>query len=77
MKNINIGEMIKEEVHSQGMSIVEFAKRINCRRSNVYNIFSRSSINTHLLIMISKALNKNFFKYVAGIMDVFLERPSA
>ncbi len=37
------------------------AKKINCERPNVYYIFKQESINTDLLLRISRALNHDFF----------------
>lgn len=38
------------------------ARKINCERPNVYYIFSQPSINTEMLLRISRALGKDFFK---------------
>ncbi len=60
---IHIGQLIKEEMLRQERTPAWLARRINCQRPNLYYIFSQPTINTQLLIAISKALNKNFFKY--------------
>ncbi|MBR5957464.1 MAG: hypothetical protein IKZ99_03790, partial [Salinivirgaceae bacterium] len=60
-----IGELIEYEVRKQGFEIAEFAKMINCKRNNVYNIFDRNTIDVALLARISKVLNHNFFDDVA------------
>ena len=46
-----------------------FARRINCHRANVYDIFSRPSIDCDLLARISIALNHNFFADLAAEID--------
>lgn len=58
---IHIGKKIKEEVYSQGIPIVSFAKKINRSRNVVYNIFERESIDTDLLNKIGKVLDCDFF----------------
>ena len=58
----HIGHLIREELKLQGRTVTWFAKAINCDRTNIYNIFERESIDTNLLIRISKALNRNFFE---------------
>lgn len=59
-KDFHIGQMIREEVKKQGYKTQEFAEKINCARSNVYNIFERDNIDIALLIIISKVLHRNF-----------------
>ena len=57
-----IGELIQERVKSQKLDVTEFAKLINKERSNVYNIFNRSSIDTDLLKKIGQVLDYDFFQ---------------
>ena len=58
----HIGQLIRDELKQQGRTVTWLAKAINCDRTNIYNIFERESIDTNLLIRISKALNRNFFE---------------
>lgn len=58
---LHIGRLIKEELHRQERSIVWFAEKLSCDRTNVYKIFARTSIDTQLLLRISVILNRNFF----------------
>lgn len=58
---VHIGKQIQEELKRQERSITWFAKKINCERTNVYSIFKRKSLDTALLLKISKVLNVNFF----------------
>jgi len=58
---IHIGKIIEEEFYRQGRSVSWLANKLCCDRTNVYNIFKRESIDTALLVKISKALNYNFF----------------
>lgn len=60
---LHIGEIIKREMERQERSPSWLAHKINCQRSNIYYIFKQKSINTELLLLISKALNHNFFSY--------------
>ncbi len=57
---IHIGHLIKEVFDEKGMSVTEFARRINCARPNVYSIFERYDIGVEQLIDISEALEHNF-----------------
>jgi plasmid maintenance system antidote protein VapI len=57
-----IGEIIKERLEASRMEVTAFAKAINKERSNVYNIFSRGSIDTELLKKIGHVLGHDFFE---------------
>ena len=60
MIEIHIGQLIRQKQEEKGISISEFARNIHCDRSNIYNIYSRNSIDIELLISISKALDFDF-----------------
>ena len=57
----HIGKIIKEVVKTSGMSVTEFAKKINYSRRNIYSIFEKASLDTSLLAKISEVLQKDFF----------------
>ena len=59
----HIGKLIKEELDRQERTSAWLARKINCERPNVYYIFRQQSINTDLLMQISRALNVDFFQY--------------
>ena len=58
---IHIGKEIKMRLEQQERSPGWLAKKINCDRTNIYKIFQRASIDTDLLLRISKALKHDFF----------------
>lgn len=60
--SLHIGQRIKEELERQGRTKVWFAQAINRSRTVCYNIFNNPTIDTGLLIQISKALNHDFLK---------------
>jgi hypothetical protein len=66
MSEVNIGQQIKLVVESRGITITEFAKRINKSRENVYSIFSRKTIDTGLLSTISRVLDYDFFSHFSS-----------
>lgn len=57
-----IGQLIEERVKAQKTGVTEFAKLIGTERSNVYDIFKRSSIDTDLLKKIGQVLEYDFFQ---------------
>lgn len=66
---INIGKLIRQEMIRQGMKPKELADLIYVTRTNIYNIFERTSIDTELLERISNALRTNFFAPMAEEMS--------
>ena len=59
---VNIGENIREEMLSQERTVSWLARKLNCTRAAVYRIFAKNSIDTALLISISKILHRDFFR---------------
>ncbi|MBU3658419.1 MAG: helix-turn-helix transcriptional regulator [Flavobacteriales bacterium] len=62
MEEIHIGQQIKVVLETRGITVTEFAKRINKSRENIYSIFTRKTIDTGLLTKISEVLEFDFFK---------------
>ena len=60
---LSIGKIIENKLREKGISVSEFARRINTNRNNVYDIFRRDSIDTLLLQKISTVLEHDFFQY--------------
>lgn len=58
-----IGKLIKIELKNQERSVSWFARKLNCDRQNVYNIFQRTTIDSELLLRISVVLQKDFFSF--------------
>ena len=48
------------------MSVSEFARRLNCHRQNVYDIFKRQNIDLSLLQRISRVLEHDFVTELYG-----------
>ena len=59
--SVHIGKIIKDALKSNKMDVTEFSKKINYTRGNAYKIFNKASIDTDLLIKISKVLGSNLF----------------
>ncbi len=69
MTEIFIGKIIEDELRNQERSVVWLARKLNCNRTNIYKIFNRASIDTELLLKISKILNRNFFMYYVARLE--------
>ena len=59
---IHIGEEIQELLRKKRMKVVDFSRKIDTNRNNSYDIFSRKSIDTNLLLKISEVLEFDFFR---------------
>ena len=61
---IHVGKLIKERLKEEGKSVVWLAQELGCHRTNVYNIFEKSSLDTNILRRISIIMQYNFFEYL-------------
>ena len=69
--NIRIGEIINKHFKESGMTQIAFAKKINVQRQNLKAVvFDKLSIDTDLLVRISKVLGHNFFQYYLNEIDL-------
>lgn len=59
----HVGQMIKAELDRQpkARTATWLAEQLHCKRTNVYNIFNRQSVDTDLLERISIILGHDFF----------------
>lgn len=65
LTKIHIGREIKRVLQEQRRPASWLAQQLSCNRTNVYKIFGKSSIDTHLLMRISKILSYDFFYYLS------------
>ena len=59
---MHIGQRIREIMTQKHLSVVSVARALDCERTNVYNIFARQDINTHLLQKLCMISEHDFFK---------------
>lgn len=58
---IHIGNLIKQEVTARGIKVSWLADQLHCHRNNIYKIYEKQWIDTHILMELSKILNHDFF----------------
>lgn len=58
---LHIGEIIRQKMLEQHVSVVYLARHLSCSRNNVYKLLSKYSLDTEVLMKISKLLNYDFF----------------
>lgn len=71
---VHIGKLIETELRRQERTVAWFARNLYCERTNVYDIFRRESIDTELLLRISRVLKHDFFSYYRDELQPSLER---
>ncbi len=74
MQDIHIGTQIKSVLETKGISVTEFARRINKSRENIYSIFTRKSIDTSLLAKISEVLDYDFFRMYSSSYTIIEDK---
>jgi plasmid maintenance system antidote protein VapI len=63
-ERVDIGKLIKDKVIEKGISFSTFGKSIGIQRQNLEKtIFSKRSIDTEILSLISETLDFDFFQY--------------
>ena len=60
---IHIGKLISDEIARQGLSDEWLMERIGVSERDLRRIFSKPSIGTEQLLLISSVLNTNFFSH--------------
>ena len=68
-EKIHIGELIKEKLEENGQSITWLAKKVYCDPSNFSKSLNKSYIDTDLLLLISKTMRIDFFKYYSDLLS--------
>lgn len=62
---VHVGRLIKAEMERQERTPSWLARHIGCDRTNVYRIYDRQSIDTELLLRISRVLHYDFFAKIS------------
>ena len=75
-ETLHIGKIIEEELRRQERTVTWLSRKIHCDRRNIYDIFSRPSIDTDLLFKLSIALNRDFFAYFSANLHLY-DHPSS
>ena len=59
---IIIGKVIEEELRRQERTKVWLARQLGCNRTYLYSIFEKQSVDTDILLRLSRILGRDFFK---------------
>ncbi len=66
---MHIGCCIKEQLSKQGKTTVWLAQQLGCHRTNLYKIYEKSTIDTGVLMRISRILDYNFFSLYSDAFE--------
>jgi hypothetical protein len=72
---MRIGEKVEARAKELRIGPTELARKIKSTKQNVYNIFQRDSIDTDLLLRLSKALSYDFFEHYRSPLMTNEARP--
>jgi hypothetical protein len=75
---MHIGQQIKARAKELRIGSTELARLINTSKQNIYGIYLRESIDTDLLMKLSKALKFNFFSFYNNSQNAMIaDEPEA
>lgn len=66
---MHIGHRIQEVVRERRLTSVWLARELGCDRTNIYRIYDKRSVDTGMLVRISRILQHNFFEELAAEVD--------
>ena len=66
---IHIGQCIRRKLEEQGRTTVWLARELGCHRTNIYKIYDKMTIDTGVLLHISKILDFDFFQLYSNDME--------
>lgn len=72
---MRIGQKVEARAKELRIGPTELARKIKSSKQNVYNIYKRHSIDTDLLVRLSKVLDCDFFQYYQAAEAVHESRP--
>lgn len=58
---VRIGERIRQRLEETGHTTAWLAGQLGCHRTNLYKIYDKPSIDTGMLLRISRILDYDFF----------------
>lgn len=68
-EKIHIGQCIKSRLEMQGQTTVWLAQQLGCHRSNLYKLYDKHTIDTGVLLRISKIMDYDFFQLYSKKVD--------
>lgn len=67
--SLHIGKCIKEQLAQKGKSTVWLAEQLGYHRTNLYKLYDKPTIDTGILLRVSKIIGYNFFHLYESIVN--------
>ena len=72
---MRIGEKVEARAKELRIGPTELARKIKTTKQNIYHIYKRESIDTELLMRLSKVLDCDFFQYFSDENGSIVSEP--
>lgn len=59
--DIHMGKLFKSQVEKKGIRVSWLAEQLHCHRNNIYKLYEKQWIDTHLLMRLCEILDYDFF----------------
>jgi len=59
--DIHMGKLVKAQVTKKGIRVSWLAEQLHCHRNNIYKMYEKQWIDTHLLLRLCELLDYDFF----------------
>ena len=66
---MHIGKRIKEVLAEQGKTSLWLARQLSYNRTTMYKIYDKASLDTQMLLRISRIMNYDFFQEFSKELD--------
>jgi plasmid maintenance system antidote protein VapI len=65
-QEVHIGELIREKLKENRRSAAWLAQQLHCDRTNIYKLYRKNTIDASQLLLVSIAMNFDFFGYYSA-----------
>lgn len=73
---MHIGKLIKQKLAEQGKTTLWLAQELSYNRTTMYKIYDKASLDTQMLLRISRIMKYDFFKDLSQELETALPSPS-
>ncbi|MBQ8521281.1 MAG: XRE family transcriptional regulator [Bacteroides sp.] len=73
---MHIGKLIKQKLAEQGKTTLWLAQELSYNRTTMYKIYDKASLDTQMLLRISRIMKYDFFKDLSQELETALPSSS-
>ena len=70
MKNVNIGQLVREILDNKRIKVCTLSEKLNVRPTAVSRMLNHSVMSTEKLMKISSILDYNFYRRLGELIDI-------